>query len=125
MFEAHDSEGPGSDRKDWSFSTDDHAYEVIVAIHGISFVYAVKTTGIYRRTGCPSRRPMVKDVGSFYTPAGAEVEGYRACRRCRPNRTAAREQTAAKIAAAFSRIETAEEEPLLEALAAECGLSGP
>ena len=49
-----------------------------------SFVYAVRSTGIYCRTGCPSRRPRRKQVEFFPLPAAAEQAGYRACRRCHP-----------------------------------------
>jgi AraC family transcriptional regulator of adaptative response/methylated-DNA-[protein]-cysteine methyltransferase len=49
-----------------------------------TFVYAVRSTGIYCRTGCPSRRPRRKQVEFFPVPAAAEQAGYRACRRCHP-----------------------------------------
>lgn len=48
------------------------------------FVYAVASTRIYCRPTCPSRRPHRGHVRFFATPAAAEAEGYRACRRCRP-----------------------------------------
>jgi AraC family transcriptional regulator of adaptative response/methylated-DNA-[protein]-cysteine methyltransferase len=48
------------------------------------FVYAVASTRIYCRPTCPSRRPHRRHVRFFTTPAAAEAEGYRACRRCRP-----------------------------------------
>ena len=48
------------------------------------FVYAVASTRIYCRPSCPSRRPHRRQVRFFATPAAAEAEGYRACRRCRP-----------------------------------------
>ncbi len=48
------------------------------------FVYAVASTRIYCRPSCPSRRPHRRLVSFFSTPAAAEAEGYRACRRCRP-----------------------------------------
>jgi AraC family transcriptional regulator of adaptative response/methylated-DNA-[protein]-cysteine methyltransferase len=48
------------------------------------FVVAVRSTGVYCRPSCPARRPLRRNV-VFY-PAGdaAEREGYRPCRRCRP-----------------------------------------
>ena len=49
-----------------------------------AFVYAVRTTGIYCRPVCPSRRPKRGNVEFFALPAAAESAGYRACRRCRP-----------------------------------------
>ena len=49
-----------------------------------AFVYAVRSTGIYCRPSCPSRRPIRKNVDFFAAPAGAESAGFRACRRCKP-----------------------------------------
>lgn len=48
------------------------------------FVYAVRSTGIFCRPTCPSRRPKRASVEFFATPAEAERAGYRACKRCRP-----------------------------------------
>src|SRR5512135_1971496 len=49
-----------------------------------AFVYAVRSTGIYCRAACPSRRPRRDQVEFFPVPAAAEQAGYRACRRCHP-----------------------------------------
>ncbi|MFK7891202.1 MAG: bifunctional DNA-binding transcriptional regulator/O6-methylguanine-DNA methyltransferase Ada [Granulosicoccus sp.] len=51
------------------------------------FVYAVLTTGIYCRSYCPSRRPNRDNVTFFSTPGEARQAGYRACKRCHPDRT--------------------------------------
>src|SRR5271165_5522725 len=48
------------------------------------FVFAVRTTGIYCRPSCPSRRPRRDSVEFFANPQQAERAGYRACLRCRP-----------------------------------------
>ena len=48
------------------------------------FVYAVKSTGIYCKPSCPSRRPERKNVSFFPTAAQAEAAGFRACLRCEP-----------------------------------------
>ncbi len=48
------------------------------------FVYAVRSTGIYCRPSCPSRRPQRDRVAFFNTTDDAEQAGFRACRRCRP-----------------------------------------
>src|ERR1700679_3954745 len=50
------------------------------------FVYAVKSTGIYCRPTCPSRRPERKNVSFFPNTATAEAAGFRACLRCEPQR---------------------------------------
>ncbi len=54
------------------------------------FVYAVKSTKIYCKPSCASRRPTRKQVSFFPSPALAEAAGYRACKRCEPERTEAK-----------------------------------
>src|SRR6266702_3397736 len=49
-----------------------------------AFVYAVRSTGIYCRPSCASRRPRRTQVTFFPIPEAAEREGFRACRRCHP-----------------------------------------
>jgi len=49
-----------------------------------SFVYAVRSTGIYCRPSCPSRKPNREQVMFFPLPEAAEQQGFRACQRCRP-----------------------------------------
>ncbi len=48
------------------------------------FVFGVRSTGIYCRPSCPSRRAARKHVVFFALPEDAEAAGFRACRRCRP-----------------------------------------
>jgi len=47
-------------------------------------VYAVKTTGVFCRPTCPSRRPARTHVVFFPDSDTAMGAGYRPCRRCRP-----------------------------------------
>lgn len=49
-----------------------------------NFVYAVRSTGIYCKPSCPSRKPNRKQVRFFNDADSAESAGYRACRRCQP-----------------------------------------
>jgi AraC family transcriptional regulator of adaptative response/methylated-DNA-[protein]-cysteine methyltransferase len=49
-----------------------------------AFVYAVRSTGIYCRPSCPSRKPQRKFVEFFPEPQQAERAGFRPCRRCLP-----------------------------------------
>jgi AraC family transcriptional regulator of adaptative response/methylated-DNA-[protein]-cysteine methyltransferase len=49
------------------------------------FVYAVRTTGIYCRPSCPSKRPRRERVQFFERAGQAEAAGFRPCRRCRPD----------------------------------------
>jgi len=59
-----------------------------VALHDArmdgAFVYAVRSTGIYCRPSCPSRRPHTRQILLFVQPEAAEQAGFRACRRCHP-----------------------------------------
>jgi AraC family transcriptional regulator of adaptative response/methylated-DNA-[protein]-cysteine methyltransferase len=48
------------------------------------FVYAVKTTGVYCRPNCPSRRAKPENVAFYATGGEAAHAGFRACKRCRP-----------------------------------------
>lgn len=48
------------------------------------FVYAVKSTGIFCRPSCPSRRPGREQVEFFDSGRDALRAGYRECRRCMP-----------------------------------------
>lgn len=52
------------------------------------FVYAVATTGVYCRPGCPSRRPRRRNVRFFDSADSARRAGYRACLRCGRDRMA-------------------------------------
>jgi len=49
------------------------------------FVYGVRTTGIYCRPGCPSRRPLRGNVRFFDDARAARAAGFRPCRRCDPD----------------------------------------
>jgi AraC family transcriptional regulator of adaptative response/methylated-DNA-[protein]-cysteine methyltransferase len=52
------------------------------------FVYAVRSTGIYCRPSCASRKPGRNKVLFFRAPEAAERAGFRPCRRCRPREAA-------------------------------------
>jgi AraC family transcriptional regulator, regulatory protein of adaptative response / methylated-DNA-[protein]-cysteine methyltransferase len=56
------------------------------------FVFAVRTTGIYCRPSCPSRRPRRDSVEFFPNPNEAERAGYRACLRCKPTEISSQAQ---------------------------------
>ena len=61
------------------------------------FVYAVRSTGIFCRPTCPSRRPERRRVQFFDAPAGARAAGYRACRRCAPEGSPAGAQAIERV----------------------------
>ena len=87
------------------------------------FFASVKTTGIYCRPSCPARRAKREHVRFYETAADAEAAGFRPCKRCKPNQPSLFQQHAEKVAEACRLIETAEEEPKLDALARSVGLS--
>jgi len=88
------------------------------------FVYAVKTTGVFCRPSCPSRRPLARNVVYFDTASAAERAGFRPCRRCHPEREVSpRDDTLGRVRATCRAIEAAEAPPRLTALAAAAGLS--
>src|SRR5512133_1381503 len=51
--------------------------------------YGVRSTGIYCKPSCPSRRPRPDRVQLFFDRVEAERAGFRACRRCHPDSLAA------------------------------------
>jgi AraC family transcriptional regulator, regulatory protein of adaptative response / methylated-DNA-[protein]-cysteine methyltransferase len=63
------------------------------------FVLAVKTTGIYCRPVCPARLPKRENVEFFQTNSEAENNGYRACKRCKPDQLEEQNPQAALIEA--------------------------
>jgi AraC family transcriptional regulator of adaptative response/methylated-DNA-[protein]-cysteine methyltransferase len=88
-----------------------------------AFVYGVKTTEVYCRPSCPSRRPRRENVSFHSTCAEAEKAGFRPCRRCRPNGASPAAAHAALIAKACQEIAQAEEAPSLAHLARAVGIS--
>ncbi|KAH6627301.1 methylated-DNA-protein-cysteine methyltransferase [Chaetomium sp. MPI-SDFR-AT-0129] len=50
-----------------------------------AFVYAVKTTKIYCRPVCKARLARRANVRFHDNPREAEQDGFRACKRCKPN----------------------------------------
>ena len=87
------------------------------------FVYAVRSTGVYCRPSCPSRRPRENQILLFVQPEAAEHAGFRACRRCRPGRARSSPQ-AALIRRVCSEIESSADGAVsLRSLAERTGLS--
>jgi AraC family transcriptional regulator, regulatory protein of adaptative response / methylated-DNA-[protein]-cysteine methyltransferase len=88
-----------------------------------TFVYSVKTTGVYCRPSCAARSARPENIGFHATPADAERAGFRACKRCKPDQLSRASEQAAKVAELCRFIENAEEIPSLDELAARAGLS--
>ncbi|MBA2125444.1 bifunctional DNA-binding transcriptional regulator/O6-methylguanine-DNA methyltransferase Ada [Hyphomicrobium methylovorum] len=87
------------------------------------FVYSVATTGVFCRPACPSRLAKRENVRFYASAADAEAAGFRPCKRCRPTEPPLHKHYAEMIAAACRTIETADDQPSLETLAANAGLS--
>jgi AraC family transcriptional regulator, regulatory protein of adaptative response / DNA-3-methyladenine glycosylase II len=51
------------------------------------FFVGVTSTGVYCRPSCPARLPMRANVRFYTTAAAAQLAGFRACKRCRPDAT--------------------------------------
>ena len=89
-----------------------------------SFVFAVRSTGIYCRPSCPARRPKREQVSFFQIPEAAEQAGFRACRRCHPRRARTDDPQIALVRQICHSIDEHDEEPTtLKTLSADLGLS--
>jgi AraC family transcriptional regulator of adaptative response/methylated-DNA-[protein]-cysteine methyltransferase len=84
------------------------------------FVFAVRTTGIFCRPSCPSRRPRRDSVEFFAGPREAERAGYRACLRCKPTQISERAQY---VLRARQLLDNAEGVVTLSQLSKRVGLS--
>lgn len=87
------------------------------------FVYAVRSTGVYCRPSCPSRLAKPENVAFYPTPSSAALAGFRACRRCKPERLPLAAQHAAKVAELCRFIEATDNPPTLDELAKHSGMS--
>lgn len=87
-----------------------------------AFVYGLRTTGVYCRASCPSRRPRAEHVEYFADPAAAEAAGFRACLLDHPRELPAIHQRGALVVRRYRWLETAKTQPTLESLCREAGL---
>ena len=86
------------------------------------FVYGVRSTGVYCRPSCPSRRPRRDRVAFFETPADARGAGFRACKRCTPDAPGvAADPWVDKVRRACVYLSNVEGHPSLATLAARLG----
>lgn len=89
-----------------------------------AFVYAVRTTGIYCRPSCGSRRPKSDNVRFFAGPAEAEAAGYRPCLRCRPSGSCEEDPHLALVVQVCRHLESCDDGiPSLEELASQFNVS--
>lgn len=93
------------------------------------FVYAVRSTGIYCRPSCPSRKPRREQVVFFPLAEAAEQKGFRPCRRCRPRAATvhdSRTQAVAQVCREIDRLirsDGEESKITLSELSAQSGMS--
>lgn len=88
-----------------------------------TFVYAVRSTGVYCRPSCPSRRANPGNVSFYDNPDQAEAAGFRPCLRCHPKGQSPAQANAHLIAEACRLITASDQMPRLDDLAARIGLS--
>ncbi len=65
------------------------------------FCYGVTTTGVFCRPSCKSRPPRRENIRYFAGPAASLAQGYRPCKRCRPDAILAPGQDTVALAAAY------------------------
>ncbi|XYJ11088.1 bifunctional DNA-binding transcriptional regulator/O6-methylguanine-DNA methyltransferase Ada [Telluria sp. B2] len=112
-----------------AYASDEARWEAVQrrerAADGV-FYYSVRTTGVYCRPSCGARLARRANVAFHASCDAAESAGFRPCLpclRCRPDLPPLAERQAQAVAAACRLIETSEEEPDLDALAAAAGMS--
>jgi AraC family transcriptional regulator of adaptative response/methylated-DNA-[protein]-cysteine methyltransferase len=88
-----------------------------------SFVYSVKTTGVYCRPGCPSRPARPENIAFHTSAKAAENAGFRPCKRCKPDQRSLAEEHAEVVTILCRYIEATDQTPTLAELAAQCGWS--
>jgi len=100
----------------------DQLWDQVIRREPGDFIYAVATMGVFCRPGCPSPRPLRRNVRFFRSSAEAETAGFRAGRRCDPKGERAG-LAQAVVEDACACIEAAEDIPSLDALATRSGYS--
>ncbi len=68
--------------------TDEQCWQAVCERDGHydgQFVFAVRTTGIFCRPSCRSRRPLRENVGFYPDADSAQAAGFRPCKRCQPD----------------------------------------
>lgn len=66
--------------------TEDEMYEAVITNDGNYdglFFYAVKSTNIFCRPSCQSKKPLRENMRFFKSAADAKAAGFRPCKRCR------------------------------------------
>ena len=129
LTEPHFDDGPIA-MADAPFDTPDARWQAVASrdrrADGV-FVFAVRTTGIYCRPSCPARTAKRTNMVFLDSPEEARRQGFRPCKRCRPDDAAGDTLEVQAVTAAARLIdravETGEPVPPLQALADRAGFS--
>ena len=106
-------------------SVEDRRWDAVMRRDGTAdgtFVYSVKSTGVYCRPSCPSRPAKRVNVRFHATAGDAAAAGFRPCLRCRPDDPSRAERQASTVAAACRAIRE-QESTSIASLAAAAGMS--
>lgn len=87
------------------------------------FVFAVRTTGVFCRPSCRSKRALRKNVRFFANAQQALDAGFRPCKRCQPDNARAQQRRLDKIACACRQqlAATIGKPTAVRAVASACG----
>lgn len=112
------------DKELFDLISDDARWQIVLqrdAHFDGRFFYGVRSTGVFCRPSCPSRRPRRDQVLFFDTWQAAETAGFRPCKRCQPKEAGA--LRGAWVAQACRLIEEAGGALTLHELAAQLNVS--
>lgn len=87
------------------------------------FFYGVLSTGIFCRPGCASRQPLEENVRFFECADQAQAAGFRACKRCHPERVNALTDAQQKVAKVCQILQDVDGQMTLAQLADEVAWS--
>ena len=107
-------------------SSDDERWDLVQRREesaGHSFFYAVRSTRIFCRPTCPSRRPRRDQVEFYRSAEEAEEAGFRACLRCHPKGLAPAQEQVEWVTQTCRWLEESSEVPSLDQLASKAGVS--
>ncbi len=80
------------------------------------FIYAVSSTGIFCHPSCPSRPPKPENIRIYPDAEAAAADGWRPCKRCRPEQTGHDKRLLRARALIDARIDAGEAPPSLTEL---------
>jgi AraC family transcriptional regulator of adaptative response/methylated-DNA-[protein]-cysteine methyltransferase len=111
-------------KTDWN---EDELWQAVVAKdqrYDGQFVFGVNSTKIYCRPSCPSRRANRDRVTFYALPEAAAHAGFRACKRCQPERARVLDPQIELVQTVCRHLDSGEaEEVKLADLAAKTGVS--